>query len=266
MASFRPVIALSRGLEVLRIVNQQRHSTVGSLHKATGLNKATIVRMLETLEHEGYVVRREDPTSYAPTGRALLLSSGFDEPTWIGGIAEPILNEFRRAIHWPSDIAVLDRDSMVIAHTTRADGSLLFSRPAGFRFPILGTSMGRVYLAFSDAREQERIVSHLVTSPEPWNDLARNPERLARTLAGIRKAGFAVMDDTYSRHIFGGAVWALGVPIVGEGRLFASMNVMMLRAAVTPEQGVRKFLRPMQKVAATIAKSLCARLDTRAGP
>jgi hypothetical protein len=47
MAS-RPVIALSRGLEVLRVINQERHSTVGSLHKATGLNKATIVRMLET--------------------------------------------------------------------------------------------------------------------------------------------------------------------------------------------------------------------------
>jgi IclR family transcriptional regulator, mhp operon transcriptional activator len=58
MTSFRPVIALSRGLEVLRVINQERQSTVGSLHKATGLNKATIVRMLETLEHEGYVVRR----------------------------------------------------------------------------------------------------------------------------------------------------------------------------------------------------------------
>ena len=109
MTSFRPVIALSRGLEVLRAINQERQSTVGSLHKATGLNKATIVRMLETLEHEGYVVRRTEPASYAPTGRALLLSAGYDEPTWIGGIAEPILNKFRKQIHWPSDIAVLDQ-------------------------------------------------------------------------------------------------------------------------------------------------------------
>src|SRR4051794_36391304 len=142
MTSFRPVIALSRGLEVLRVINQERQSTVGSLHKATGLNKSTIVRMLETLEHEGYVVRRTEPASYAPTGRALLLSAGYDEPTWIGGIAEPILNKFRKQIHWPSDIAVLDQESMVIAHTTRVDGSLLFSRPPGFRFPVLGTSMG----------------------------------------------------------------------------------------------------------------------------
>lgn len=266
MPSFRPVIALSRGLEILRVVNQERQATVGSLHKATGLNKATIVRMLETLEHDGYIVRREEPTSYSPTGRALLLSAGYDEPTWIGGIAEPILNKFRREIHWPSDIAVLDQESMVIAHTTRVDGSLLFSRPAGFRFPILGTSMGRVYLAFCDAAEQERIISRLVASPEPWNDLARSPKRLAKVLAHIRSTGYAVMDQSYSRHIFGGAVWALGVPIVGKGRLFASMNVMMLREAMTPEQGVRKFLHPMQKVAATIADALAARIDARPYP
>ncbi|TPQ27150.1 IclR family transcriptional regulator [Bradyrhizobium guangdongense] len=263
MASFRPVIALARGLEVLRVINQQRQSTVGSLHRATGLDKATIVRMLETLEHEGYVVRREEPTSYAPTGRALLLSAGYDEPTWIGGIAEPVFSRFRKQIHWPSDIAVLDQESMVIAHTTRVDGSLLFSRPPGFRFPILGTSMGRAYLAFCEPAEQERIISRLARSPEPWNDLARNPRRLAKVLAAIRKAGFAVMDETYSRRVFGGAVWALGVPVIGNGRLFASMNVMMLREAVNLEQGIRRFVPPMKKLAATLADALDSKLSAR---
>ena len=73
MPSFRPVVALARGIEILRLVNDQRVSTVGSLHKATGLDKATIVRMLETLEHEGYVLRDAESATYAPTGRSLLL-------------------------------------------------------------------------------------------------------------------------------------------------------------------------------------------------
>jgi IclR family mhp operon transcriptional activator len=266
MTSFRPVIALSRGLEVLRVINQERQSTVGSLHKATGLNKSTIVRMLETLEHEGYVVRRTEPASYAPTGRALLLSAGYDEPTWIGGIAEPILNKFRKQIHWPSDIAVLDQESMVIAHTTRVDGSLLFSRPPGFRFPVLGTSMGRAYLAFCEPAEQERIAARLALGPEPWNDLARNPGRLAKVLRTIRGAGFAVMDETYSRRVFGGAVWAIGVPVAFQNRLFASMNVMMLREAVSLEDGVRRFVPPMKKVASALAEALGAKLAAPVSP
>lgn len=266
MASFRPVIALSRGLEILRVVNQQRHSTVGSLHKATGLNKATIVRMLETLEHEGYVVRRTEPASYSPTGRALLLSAGYDEPTWIGGIAEPILNKFRKQIHWPSDIALLDQESMVIAHTTRVDGSLLFNRPPGFRFPVLGTSMGRAYLAFCEPAEQERIAARLALSPEPWNDLARNPAKLTKVLRTIRNAGFAVMDESYSRSVFGGAVWAIGVPVIHQKRLFASMNVMMLREAVSAEEGIRRFVPAMKKVAAALAEALGTKVTAISKP
>lgn len=260
MPSFRPVIALSRGLEVLRVINQERQSTVGSLHKATGLDKATIVRMLETLEHEGYVVRRAEPPSYAPTGRALLLSAGYDEPNWIGGIAEPMLNRFRQQIQWPSDVAVLDGESMVIAHTTRIGGSLLFHRPPGFRFPVLGTSMGRAYLAFCEPAEQERIAARLALSPDPWNDLARNPAKLAKVLRAIRKAGFAVMDEGYSRRIFGGAVWAIGVPVAAPNRLFASMNVMMLREAVSTEEGLRRFVPQMKKVASALAETLSAKL------
>ncbi|MDF0498670.1 helix-turn-helix domain-containing protein [Bradyrhizobium yuanmingense] len=266
MPSFRPVIALSRGLEVLRVINQERQSTVGSLHKATGLNKATIVRMLETLEHEGYVVRRAEPPSYAPTGRALLLSAGYDEPNWIGGIAEPMLNKFRQQIQWPSDVAVLDQESMVIAHTTRIGGSLLFHRPPGFRFPVLGTSMGRAYLAFCEPAEQERIAARLALSPEPWNDLARNPAKLTKVLRAIRKAGFAVMDESYSRRIFGGAVWAIGVPVAVPNRLFASMNVMMLREAVSTEEGLRRFVPQMKKVASALAETLSARLAAQAHP
>ena len=60
MACFKPVIALTRGLEILRVVNDEGRSTVRSLHKATGLDKATIVRMLQTLEHEGYIEPRRD--------------------------------------------------------------------------------------------------------------------------------------------------------------------------------------------------------------
>src|SRR5207244_10054227 len=103
--------------------------------------------------------------------------------------------------------------------------------PSGFRFPVLGTSMGRAYLAFCEPAEQERIAARLALGPEPWNDLARNPGRLAKVLRTIRGAGFAVMDETYSRRVVGGAVWAIGVPVVWRDPLFGSMTAMMLRAA-----------------------------------
>ncbi len=264
MPSFAPVIALARGLEILRVVNAESRSTVGSLHKSTGLDKATIVRMLETLEHEGYVMRCEEPTVYVPTGRSLLLSQGYDRYLWIGSVAEPLLNDFRKQIQWPSDIAVFDDDAMIVAHTTRQPGSLLFNRRPGFRFPLLGTSMGRVYLAFSGDTERNRIISRLAAIPEPWNDLARNRRRFNKVMADIRATGFALMDEEYSRQVFSGTVWAFGVPVMIGSTVFASMNVMLLRKAMSQEDGLRQFLAPLQQAAAKIANLLKTNLDTRA--
>jgi IclR family mhp operon transcriptional activator len=257
MPSFKPVIALSRGLDILRVINQERQSTVRSLHAATGLDKATIVRMLESLEHEGYVMRDPDRAVYAPTGRVLLLSQGYDQHLWIGSVAEPIMRAFRKQIGWPSDIALFDRDAMVVAQTTRDEsGSMLFSRRPGFRFPVLGTSMGRAYLAFCDEAQQARIIATLAAGSGPWSDLARRPAEVARLIAEARERGFAVMDDQYGRDVFDDKVWALGVPVRSETQVFASINVMMLRSAVSFEEGVRQFVKPLQDTAAEIAAVL----------
>jgi len=251
--SFKPVIALSRGLEILRVVNQERESSVGSLHRATGLDKATIVRMLETLEHEGYVLRDASRAVYAPTGRALLLSQGYDQHLWIGSLAQPVMRAFRRQVGWPSDIAVFDRDAMVIAQTTREDGAMGFTRRPGFRFPVLMTSMGRAYLAFCDTSTRERIIATLAAVPGPATDLARHPRSLARLIAETRERGYALMDDRYGQEVFEGQVWALGVPVRDEHQVFASINLMLLRNAVPQDQGIAQFFGPLREAAATIA-------------
>jgi len=258
MPSFKPVIALARGLEILQAVNEQRLATVGSLHKATGLDKATIVRMLETLEHEGYVMRDVERTAYAPTGRTLLLSQGYDQHLWIGSVAEPIMQGFRKEIGWPSDIAVFDGDAMVIAQTTREPGSLLFNRRPGFRFPVLGTSMGRAYLAFCNDEEQARITAKLAGQPGPFTELARHPRQLKKLIAETRERGYAVMDPDYSRAVFDTKVWAMGVPVRNEHQVFASINVMVLRSAISTEDAIKQFLKPLQQTAARIASALTA--------
>jgi IclR family mhp operon transcriptional activator len=256
MPSFEPVIALSRGLEVLRVLNAERQSTVGSLHKATGLNKATIVRMLETLEHEGYVMRDAERAVYLPTGRCLLLSHGYDQHLWIGGVAEPIMHEFRKQIGWPSDIAIFDRDAMIVAQTTREPGSMLFSRRPGFRFPLLSTSMGRAYLAYCTEEQQARIIASLAAIPGKSTELARQPKKLAQLLAEVREKGYAVMDEAYSQHVFDGRVWAMGVPVREGDEVYASINIMMLHGVISLRDAEKTFLKPLQATAERIAEVL----------
>lgn len=255
--SFKPVIALARGLEILRVVNEEGQATVRGIHRETGLDKATIVRMLETLEHEGYVMRDPDQAVYTPTGRTLLLSQGYDQHLWVGAVAAPILGEFRASMGWPSDVAVNDGDAMVVVQTTRGQqGPLSFNRKAGFRASVLMTSLGRAYLAFCGEEERQAIIAQLAQTPGAFNDLARQPRKLQALLDQVRKNGFAMMDDAYGDREYGGLVWAFGVPVKTEEKVYASMNIMMLKNAVSLEEAREKLLAPLQEVAHRLAEAL----------
>ena len=256
MPSFKTVTALARGLDVLRVVNDLRDASVAALHRETGLSKATIVRMLETLEHEGYVTRNTTNSGYRVTGRTLQLSRGYDIHQRIGQASEPILAEFRKAIGWPSDVALFDHDAMIVVQTTRETGPLFFNRRPGFRAPVLETSIGRAYLAFCDPKERERIVARLRADPDARNALARDPGRLDALLAEVRTRGFACMDDAYSEREYSGQLWAMAVPILDERGIQATLNVMLLRNAVTPEMAEERFLAPLKETAARLAAVL----------
>ncbi|WP_247891232.1 MULTISPECIES: IclR family transcriptional regulator domain-containing protein [Azospirillum] len=242
MPSFKPVAALTRGLDVLRIVNELRDASVAALHRETGLDKATIVRMLETLEHEGYVTRNPSNSGYVPTGRTLQLSRGYDLHHRIGLLCEPILTEFRQAIGWPSDVALFDHDAMIVVQTSRETGPLFFNRRPGFRAPILETSIGRAYLAFCADSERERILARLRPRTDPANALASDPQRLEALLSDVRARGFACMDDSYSDREYSGQLWAMAVPVRDEQGILATLNIMMLRSAVSPEAAQERFL------------------------
>lgn len=254
--SFKPVEAVSRALNVLRVVNEEKQSTVASIHKRTGLDKATIVRMLETLDHEGYVARDPDKAVYFPTGRTMLLSQGYEKSRWVSDIAEPILAKFRNTIGWPSDIALFDRDAMVIVQTSRGYGPLSFNRQPGFRSPMLTTSIGLAYLAFCSETERSRIIQRLTDSTDEWNALTRQPEQLTRLLAQVREQGYAMMGPDYSEKVFADNVWAIGVPIIHQQTLYATINIMLLKSAVTEDEAIKNLLPLLQNAATEIAEAL----------
>jgi IclR family transcriptional regulator, mhp operon transcriptional activator len=254
MTSFRPVTALQRGLDVLEVINRGKSVSLQGIHQETKLHKATVIRMLETLIDSGYVTKTARST-YASTGRTLLLSQGYDIVTRIGEATTPTLTQFRKEIGWPSDIGIYSGDdSMIVAQTSREHGPLYFRRDPGYRAPILVTSLGLAYLAFCSAEERRRLVTYLATIGGPKTKLARKPGALEERLAEIRLRGFAIMDPSYSAEEYQGSIWGMAVPIRDKERVYASVNILMLRSAITEAQGVKQFLKPLQRVARVLGE------------
>ncbi|MEO2039530.1 MAG: helix-turn-helix domain-containing protein, partial [Martelella sp.] len=111
---YKPVQGLSRGLALLRSLNQAEGgwATVRELSAATGLHRTTVRRLLETLQNEGLVRRSTSDDSYRLTAGVYGLSDGYNEDEWISEAASAVLGELLVKVVWPSDLATLDGLSM----------------------------------------------------------------------------------------------------------------------------------------------------------
>jgi IclR family mhp operon transcriptional activator len=253
MPSYEPVEATLRGLQVLQTVSRLQSCSVNDIHAATGLNRATVVRMLETLVHAGYVRHLAERGRYALTAKTLSLSAGYQAGKDMAERAAPVLASLQAAVGWPCDVAICDGVEMVTVATSPVSGRLAFNQPAGVRASLLGTSLGLAYLAFAPAREQAIALQALASSPEPWHDMARDPAIAAKVLPAIRRRGFATIDPRMSAGHLGGALQTLGVPVLVDGKPIAAMNIIFLRAAVPMRTAIRIFVPPLIDAAARLS-------------
>jgi IclR family transcriptional regulator, mhp operon transcriptional activator len=191
MPSYAPVTALLSGLAVLEAVAAQGAASIKDLHTATGYPKATLVRLLETLIHAGYVrASAGDRPTYALTARALGLAVRFDQGRHLVAAIGPVLTEFQAAIPWPSDLAVFDRDAMVILETSRRPGVLSVNRQIGSRVPAVPTALGRAYLAFLPEAERRDCLTVLRQGTGQPKDM----KRFEALLLSVREKGYASSD------------------------------------------------------------------------
>lgn len=261
--AYKPVIAALRVLDVLATVSKSNgHATVGEIHRITTLDKATIVRMLTTLAHAGYIVRDRDSQSYRVTGKTLQLSAGYNRHEAISAIVSEDLGAFRQRIGWPSDVSILDGDAMLVIETSREVEPMRFFRKPGYRASVLSTSLGRAYLAFCPEEERQTFLERVRPNPSQEFALSRDPEALQALLEEVRAQGYATMDESYSRENYDSQFFSIGVPIRTPSQVFGAMNIIYLRRAMTPEAAREQFLVPLTDVADTLA----AKLQAHSGP
>jgi IclR family mhp operon transcriptional activator len=202
------------------------------------------------------VVRDDDTRLYHAAGKTLQLSAGYRAHSAVGAAVAPRLGDFRRRIGWPSDVAIRDGDAMIVVETSREAGPIFVNRGPGYRAPMLATSLGLAYAAFCGPAERAAILDGVAADPAPWNAIARD-RGLARDLfAGIRAAGYATMDPAYMAREYENRISSIGVPIRDGETIFACINVLYLRSALSADDAAAALAAPLQEIAAALAADL----------
>ncbi|MFC4734295.1 IclR family transcriptional regulator domain-containing protein [Salipiger abyssi] len=258
MASYRQVVAVERALAVLRSVSLRKLATIAMIHEDTGIDKATIVRLLETLITEGYVHRTEDGPSYEVTRKVTQLTNGYDRHRELGRVGGLVMEKYRKTITWPMTFAAFDGDAMVIVEAIRKPRGLIVNRVPGYRFPMLTTSSGLAYLSAVTDAERDTILDHLASQPSPsiWDRRAQDRDEVLRVLETVRQQGYAISDRAYYKEQHDGVLWGASVPIRGREETYGAFGIMLLTHVLQRGEGLDEYLPVMQEIAAEVAETM----------
>lgn len=154
--------ALARGLRVLAALNDLRTATISGLVSETNLPKATVIRLLHTLQAEGYALQDRETLTYRATPKVASLSRSLTGGNQAESMVQVALDMLADLIKWPAEYLVIDGLSMLIQSNNRKRAAIKLKLFERRRFPILESAAGIAWLSSLDQTGRREWLSRLV--------------------------------------------------------------------------------------------------------
>lgn len=198
----KSIRALERALDVLQALQESKAMELKDLHRATGLPKATLLRILTTLQSRGLVWRRIADRAFLPSVAWRRRINPIDDEERLVEVAAPILERLCARVSWPSILAAPRLDWMEVIETNSpvAYVSHFPLGPVGFRINWLRSATGIAYLAHCSEGERAAILARLQASPHPGDAVSRDEKWVTRRLAQVRERGYGFRDASFGGH------------------------------------------------------------------
>ncbi|PIF40153.1 IclR family transcriptional regulator [Delftia sp. 60] len=172
------VPALERGLRLLQEFGRG-NATLGApeLARRLQLPRATIFRMLNTLEAMGFLQRADGSNDYRLGLSVLRLGFEFLSSMDLTELGQPVIARLCGEIRYPCNIVVRDGRSIVYVAKVTPPTPLTSSVRVGTRLPAHATALGRVLLADLSLPElrtlypEEHLEAHTPKTPRTVLDL-----------------------------------------------------------------------------------------------
>lgn len=203
------VPALARGLQLLMCFNRDARELSGAeLARQLDLPRASVFRMLQTLEQAGFVERTGDSGHYQLGLGVLRLGFEYLASMELTEHGRPVIDELRDRCGYSAHVVVRDGRDVVFVAKATGRNALFHSIQVGARLPAHATVLGRLLLADLDSAAlkhlypETRLVAHTVHTPATVAALkARIDEEKARGY-GVSQGGFDLGISTVAAPVF----------------------------------------------------------------
>ena len=191
------VPALQRGLELLGKFSRHTPELSGAeLSRQLGLPRASVFRMLHTLEKSGFVERVGEGTQYKLSLGVLRLGFEYLASMELTEHGRPIIEALRDASGYSAHIVVRDQREVVFVAKATGKSTQFHAIQVGARLPAHATVLGRQLLCCMTMAElsalypEETLQSYTPKTPKTVADLKAQLDIDRRNGYGISQGGF----------------------------------------------------------------------------
>lgn len=224
------VPALERGLRLLQEFGRG-NATLGApeLARRLQLPRATIFRMLNTLEAMGFLQRAEGSNDYRLGLSVLRLGYDYLSTQPLAQLAEPVLQALCERLGFTTNLALLDGTSVVYVARIAPAGAFQGAVRVGSRLPAHATVLGRALLQDMDA-DQLRELFGGSELPQFSESTPRDVQQLQQLLLQDRERGYAMGEGFYEP-----GVSSIAAPVRdAQGRIIAGLGMAVAFTEIAP--------------------------------
>lgn len=240
--------SLKRGIAILRAFRPGTELLGnGELAERTGLPRASISRLAQTLTEAGYLEHDVSQRAYRLGAPVLTLGHAMRSGSSVLRVAKPQMMALARRLHINVGLAIRDGDEMVYLESVRFNArGAQRSIVSGHRVPIELTALGRAWLAVAPKTERLALMKQWKAKRRAhWHKLERE---IAEAAVGIQGKGYCVAS-------WQPQVVALAAPIITDHRPIHVLNVSVTTVAPLP-MAVRSLEQPLLTLAEQLRQTI----------
>jgi DNA-binding IclR family transcriptional regulator len=193
--------------------------TLTRLSAQLGYGKASLSKILTTMEREGFV-RRDAGGQFHLSWRLLGLAFGHAQRVGISGVCAPVLQALADDTDELVQLAVIETDHVLFVAKAEGPGQTLRMLPlVGVVAPTHATASGKVWLASLPEGQALEVMRRQGLARVTSRTITSRRELLGE-LRRVRRDGYAVTDEELAE---GGR--AVAAPIVHGGRVVGAVAV-----------------------------------------
>lgn len=226
------VPALTRGLTLLtQFSRDEKELTGAELARRLGAPRASVFRLLHTLEQLGFVERVGDAPTFRLGVGVLRLGFEYLASMELTELGKPVLDALRDATGFSAHLVVRDGTDAVFVAKAPGHQALFHSIQVGARLPVHATVVGRTLLANLDLKA---LTDLLGTAPLKTYT--------AHTPATVKKLKALVDADTaqgygVSQSGFETGISTIAAPVRNQaGEVLAALSITVPAQTIAPAQ------------------------------